>query len=92
MANRKLTNRIASVGLVVSVGLLAQTATATEELVVNGADAAARAQESQALFRSHMKEYVESLNHNLKSTLDKDLKEITAPKLTLALNETGRRG
>jgi hypothetical protein len=92
MLTRKLTNRIASVGLVLSVGLLSQTATATEELVVNGADVAALAQEGEALFQSDMKEYVESLNHRLKATLDKELKEIAAPKLTLALNEAASRG
>jgi hypothetical protein len=92
MLTRKLTNRIASVGLVLSVGLLGQTATATEELVVNGADAAALAQKGEALFKSDMKEYVELLNHSLKATLYKELKEISAPQLTLALNEAASRG
>lgn len=92
MLTRKLTNPIASMGLVLSVGLLSQTAAATEELVVNGAEVAARAQEGEALFQSDMKEYVKSLNHSLKATLDKELKENAAPKLTLALNEAASRG
>ena len=92
MLTRKLTHRIASVGLVFSVGLLSQTAAATEELVVNGAEAAAVAQQGEALLRSDMKEYVESLNLRLKVTLDKELKQIATPKLTLALNDAAGRG
>lgn len=92
MLTRKLTHRIASVGLVFSVGLLSQTAAATEELVVNGAEAVALAQEGEALLQSDIKEYVESLNHRLKATLEKELKQIEAPKLMLALNDAAGRG
>lgn len=92
MSTRKLTHRMASVGLVLSAGLLGQAANATEELIVYGADAAALAREGQAMFQSDMKDYIESLNHSLKATLEKDLKRMAAPKLTLALTDTASRG
>jgi hypothetical protein len=92
MLTRKLITPLASAGIALSLGLLSQTATATEEIVVNGAEVAARVETYEALLRSEMKEYVRSLNHSLKATLDKDLKEIDAPKLELAALETSTRG
>jgi hypothetical protein len=77
---------------VLLAGLVGQAATATEELVVNGAEAAALARENQAALQSDMKEYVRALNRDLKARLDKQLERVEAPRLVLALNEAGGRG
>jgi hypothetical protein len=92
MLTRMPTQPKASIAVVLLAGILGQAAAATEELVVNGAEVAARAKEGEALFRSDMKEYVRSLNHDLKAKLDKEFKRIEAPRLTLALNEASGRG
>ena len=72
--------------------LLTQVATATEEVVVNGAEAAALAQEDEALLRTDMKEYLQSLNRDLKATVERNLKRAAAPQVSLALGEAGGRG
>jgi hypothetical protein len=92
MLTRKPTKPKASIAVVLLAGILGQAAAATEELVVNGAEVAAQAQEGEESFREDMKEYVQSLNHDLKATLDKEFKRIEAPRLTLAFNEAGGRG
>jgi hypothetical protein len=86
--NRPITTLIA--GLVVA--LLSQTATATEELVVDGTAAAEQAQKREAEFQSEIKEYAQSLNEDLKATLDKELRSLPAPKLELAVGEVQTRG
>jgi len=86
--NRPSTTLIA--GLVVA--LLSQTATATEELVVDGTAAAEQAQRREAEFQSEIKEFAQSFNEDLKATLGKELRSLPAPKLELAVGEVQTRG
>lgn len=71
------------------MGLLSHQAAATEEIVVYGAD---MTEAQEARFRSELDEYVRSLNEQIKVTLDRNLKQVSAPKLLLAESETPIRG
>jgi len=86
--NKPMTALVA--GLI--AGLMSQTAAATEEVVVYGTAAAEPAQRREAEFQSEIKAYAQSLNEDLKATLDKELKSLPAPKLELALSEIETRG
>jgi hypothetical protein len=92
MVTRKLiaTGKSLAVGL--TVGLLARQATATEELVVYGTPTAVEVAAQHALFRTEIDGYIRSLNEQLRSTLDQDLKGLLAPKLELASAELRARG
>ena len=74
------------------LGLFSHPAAATEEIVVYGAEVAAKAIHQKAAFRSEIDAYVRSLNEQIKVTLDNDLKRVSVPKLILAQSETGIRG
>ena len=78
-----------AVGLAVS--LLAQQATAAEELVVYGPAASVAVKRDQEAFRAEIENFVRALNEQLKQTLDADLKRALAPKLELASAETHTR-
>ena len=92
MFTRKLNNPRAGLIVGLVAGLLSQMTAATEEVVVNGREAAATAQAEEARFQSEMKDYAQSLNQNLKATLDKEIKGLPAPKLQLAIAEISTRG
>jgi hypothetical protein len=75
-----------------SVGLLAQHATATEanptftqpvlvEITVDG-----------KLFRTDIENYVRALNKEIRTTVDQELKRSMTPKIELASNELRARG
>ena len=74
------------------LGLFSHQAAATEEIVVYGAEAVALAQAREALFRSQLDQYVQSLNEQIEATLHDDLKRVNAPKLELASSEDSIRG
>ena len=90
MTTRKLTRLVATALLV--LGLHGQSASATEEVVAYGAEDAAVARQSQALFRSERHDYIRSLDREFKETLGEDLKGIRAPQLRLASLELPNRG
>jgi hypothetical protein len=92
MFTRKLITPSSSLSAALLVGLFSHQAAASEEVVVYGAEAAAKAEAQQAQFRSELDEYVRSLNEQIKVNLDQDLKQLTAPKLFLASGETPIRG
>jgi len=73
------------------VGLLAQQASATEEIVVYGS-AASVVKVDPAVFRAEIDSYIRTLNNELRITLDQDLKRMPAPKLELASNDAPARG
>ena len=90
MLTRKLTSLIAS-GLV--LGLLGQSAAATEEVVVvYGGSAAREALASEVRFQSEMREYVESMDRVVRADLDKRVQRIKAPSIELALVDAPTRG
>lgn len=92
MFTRKLIASSSSLSVALLVGLFSHPVAATEEVVVYGADAAAKAEAREAAFQSEMSEYVQSLNEQIKVNLDQGLKQLAAPKLFLASGETPIRG
>jgi hypothetical protein len=90
MARKTLTPSLLAVGL--SVSLLANVATANDELVVYRAPVIADVAVDGQVFRSEIESYIRSLNEQLRTTLDKDLRRDLAPKLELASNELRARG
>jgi hypothetical protein len=75
-----------------AAGLIGQGAAATEEMVVYGAATAAQARAHEAHLQLTVKEYAQSLNNDVKAKLTKELKELPAPKLELAMSEVSTRG
>lgn len=84
-------NRLAPVVAGLFVGLLAQQASATEEIVVYG-PASSVVKIDPAVFRAEIDNYIRTLNSELRTTLDQDLKRMPALKLELASNTTPVRG
>ena len=84
-------NRLAPIVAGLFVGLLAQQASATEEIVVYGS-AASVVKVDPAVFRAEIDSYIRTLSSELRITLDQDLKRMPAPKLELASNSTPARG
>jgi hypothetical protein len=84
-------NRLAAVIAGLSVGLLAQQASATEEIVVYGS-ASAVFKVEPAVFRADIDNYVRTLNSQLRTTLDQNQNRAPAPKVELANNATPVRG
>ncbi|HEX7081112.1 MAG TPA: hypothetical protein VF329_08875 [Gammaproteobacteria bacterium] len=73
------------------LGALGQQAAATEEIVVDGHEAA-RAEAQEAEFRTQLDEYVRSLDEQIEVRLNDALKEIVAPKIELASGRDPIRG
>jgi hypothetical protein len=84
-------NRLAPVVAGLLVGLLAQQASATEEIVVYGSPTSA-VKVDHAVFRAEIDSYIRTVNSELRITLDQDLKRMPAPKLELASSTTPVRG
>jgi hypothetical protein len=83
---------LAPVVIGLSAGLLAQQASATEEIVVYGSGATIGFRFEQDVLRAGLANYIRSLNAELRTTLDQDLKRSLMPKLELASNATRTRG
>jgi hypothetical protein len=83
---------LAPVVIGLSAGLLAQQASATEEMVVYGSAATAGFRFEQDVVRAELANYMRSLNAELRITLDRDLKRTSMPKLELASTATRTRG
>jgi len=75
-----------------SASLLAQQASATEEMVVYGSAAAAGFRVEQSVFRADIENYIRTVNAELRIALDQDLKRTSTPKLELAGTATRGRG
>ena len=73
------------------MGLLAQQASATEEIVVYGS-ASSVFRIEPAVFRAEIDNYVRTLNSELRATLDQSQKPRPEPKVELANNATPVRG
>ena len=84
-------NRLAPVVAGLIVGLLAQQASATEEIVVYG-PAAPAIKVDPAVFRAEIDNYIRTLSNELRTTLDHDLKRMPTPKVELASNTATTRG
>ena len=82
-------NRLAGLIAGLSVGLLAQQASATEEIVVYGS-ASSVFKIEPAVFRAEIDSYVRTLNSQLRTTLDQNRTQ--APKVELENNATPVRG
>lgn len=91
MVTRKLSTPAAlAVGL--SVGLLAQHATATEANPTIKSPVLVDVSVDEQLFRTEIEKYIRSLNIEMRSTLDQELRRSLAPKIVLASNELRARG
>ncbi|MEO8464606.1 MAG: hypothetical protein ABI640_04640 [Gammaproteobacteria bacterium] len=91
MVTRKLSMPAAlAVGL--SVGLLAQNATATEANPTFKSPVLIDVTVNQQLFRTEIESYVRSLNEEIRNTLGQELRRSLAPKIELASNELRARG
>ncbi|HVS22270.1 MAG TPA: hypothetical protein VMU03_00990 [Gammaproteobacteria bacterium] len=88
--SRVTRNRLGTLIAGLFVGLLAQQASATEEIVVYGS-AASAVKVDPAVFRAEIANYIRTLNIALRTTLDQDLKRMPAPKIELASNTTPPR-
>lgn len=84
-------SRLAALVAGLSVGLLAQQASATEEIVVYGSTAAVF-KVQPAVFRAEIDKYVRTLNSQLRATLEENQSRAPAPKVELANNTTPVRG
>lgn len=91
MARRKFPMAGTSLALGLAVGLLAQQATATEEMVVYGSAPAVVKLDQQA-FRAEVESYLREVNAQMKETLEADLKRALAPKVEVASVELQARG
>jgi len=93
MLTRKMLTRTTGLAaLMVAATLLAEPATASEELVVYGRDTSDLLAANEAALRLAMKEHVHALNQNLREALDKDVKRVMAPSLQLAVLDSVGRG
>ena len=90
MVTRKLTPAALAVGL--SVGLLAQHATATEANPTFKSPVLVDVTVDGQLFRTEIENYVRSLNKEIRSTLDLELRRTLAPKIEVATNDLRARG
>ena len=89
--SRVTRNRLAALVAGLSVSLLAQQASATEEIVVYGS-ASAVFKVQPAEFRAEIDKYVRTLTSELQTTLDQNQDRTPAPKVELANNTTPARG
>lgn len=91
MVARKIsTPRMLAVGL--AAGLLAELATASDELVAPPVPVAIDFRVDEQVFRSEIDSYIRALNEQLRTTLDQDLRRALAPKVDFASNELRARG
>jgi hypothetical protein len=74
------------------LGVFSQQAAATEEIVVNGTDVAARIEARHAMFQTEMDEYIRSLNERIKATLQETVKIQALPKMEVASSKVPVRG
>jgi hypothetical protein len=86
---RKLRTPAVAAGVI--VGLLAQQARASEEMVVHGSVRTYAVKVDPQVFRAEIDGYIRALNTELKTALDRDRKP-EAPKVELASNATADRG
>jgi hypothetical protein len=90
VARKILTPSALAVGL--AAGLLADLATAGDELVTYRAPVLADFKVDGQVFRSEIDSYIRALNEELRLTLDQNLRRDLAPKLEFASNELRARG
>ena len=91
MVTRKLSMPAAlAVGL--SVGLLAQHASATEANPTFKSPVLVDVTVDERLFRTEIDNYLRTLNQEIRSTLGKELRRSLAPKIELASNELRAQG
>ena len=88
VARKLLTPVVASL----AVGLLAQQARASEDVVVYGSARTYAVKVDPQVIRAEIDRYIRALNTELKATLDRDTKPVEVPKVELASNETQGRG
>ena len=92
MLTRTLNNSVAILLAGLVAGLLSQSAAANEEVVAYASETAAEIEARETRLQSELKDYAQSLNRDMKVTLDKALKRVAAPKLELAAAEIPTRG
>ena len=93
MATRRLLSPGATLVVGLAAGLLAQQASATEELVVYGnAAKAVGVRAAPEAYRAEVESYMRSVGEQIKATVGANLKHAATPKLEVATNELQARG
>ena len=92
MATRKLLNPGATLVIGLAAGLLAQQASATEEIVVYGNAAAIGVRAAPEAYRAEVESYMRSVGEQIKATVDANLKRAATPKLEVATIGLQARG
>lgn len=82
---------ILSLSTALLAGWIGQTASANEEIVVDGTEAVARIEAQREMFRAELDEYMRSLEEAIKARLEDAVKP-AAPKLEVAISENPIRG
>jgi hypothetical protein len=92
MATRKFLTPGSALAVGLAAGLLAQQASATEELVVYGTAATVGVRATPEAYRAEVESYMRSVSEQIKATLDADLKRTATSKIVVATNEMQARG
>jgi len=92
MATRKFLTPGATLVVGLAAGLLAQQASATEELVVHGTAPTIGVRATPEAYRAEVESYMRAVSEQIKVTVDADLRRATAPKLEVASSELHARG
>lgn len=92
MLTRTRKNSVRGLAVALVAGLTSVSAAAMEEVIVYGSADAARAEAERLEMRAELKEYLESLNRQLKEQLDEALELQPSAEIELALAESSSRG
>lgn len=92
MLTRNLTNPKTGLAAGLLLGLVGQDARAAEEVVVYGNDIVERAMDAEAGVRADREKYLEAFERELKKQRAKELENIRAPEIELAIAEVHTRG
>lgn len=92
MLTRTRKNSVRGLAVALVAGLTSVSAAAMEEVIVYGSADAARAEAERLEMRAELKEYLESLNRQLKEQLDEALELQPSAEIELALAKSSSRG
>lgn len=92
MATRRFLTPGATLVVGLAAGLLAQQASATEELVVYGTATTIGVRATPQAYRAEVESYMRAVSEQIKVTVDADLRRAIAPKLEVASRELHARG
>lgn len=92
MLTRKLSNSTTGMLAGLLVGLVSQTAFATDVVVAYGDDVARQARSVEVDFQARMSEYAQSLSKHIRANVAKEMERIKAPRLRLVSVDERKQG